>query len=234
MLGVSVGTLGVIRYRALIPIVLVMVVFSQWIVPDTIIDRVNDAMSHLETYQTDSSGSNSFTRACRRHDRNRWSDGCGTSDSGQWAGKRSAAYRHRVSAAPDREWCYWAGSFSVAGSRIGSLSTSLLTTPARHRGRSVFLRADSGVHISVVVQGMVSAAWRPRSAQWNPSGYLQALLVALLCIKALSTGNLQSLLKPQTTVTDLYEETRFWNQTLRCPRRRNLQQLKLRNLFTRV
>ena len=61
ILAIALISLGLLRYRVLIPVVLLIALIGPLILPGTVLERVNNSVSQVQNYQKESSGVNSFT-----------------------------------------------------------------------------------------------------------------------------------------------------------------------------
>ncbi len=61
ILAVALLLLGVMRYRILIPVIILVTIGAQIVLPESVLMRVSDSVSEVKNYQHESSGTNSFT-----------------------------------------------------------------------------------------------------------------------------------------------------------------------------
>jgi len=178
MLAIAVGALGILRYRALIVIVVLMAAFSQWIVPETILDRVGDSVSNLENYQTASAGSNSFTARVGGWT-NRWR-----------MFEKQPVFGNGPGSAPlkiDNEYLLRLIESGILGLAaflylVFACGYYLVVCIKRLRGSEseAFAYGMLAAYIAVLVQGMVSAAWstiRTMEPFWIMAGAVGGLVI---------------------------------------------------------
>jgi O-antigen ligase len=178
ILAASLATLGIMRYRVLIPLGIAFALLGQYMLPDSVLERMTNSVTQVETYQTQTAGENSFTARVSG-----WSGRWGMVEHEPILGSGPGSVPLHI----DNEYLLRLIESGVIGLAaflylLAAFAKHLLVCVKRLRGTESepFAYGLLAAFVAMLVQGFVAAAWstiRTMEPFWILCGALGGLVI---------------------------------------------------------